>query len=357
MKTGKTIQELATELTSIQANRRDFIAPTRDLFMNPDSILSVGDMGSFEPNNYSHGQVATYSGVPKTYYDKILGENSNLLSQMVNHGFQQEVLKATVKRPANRMVRTVGGKMRAMLSSRYRPLDCIDLLESALPVIMEQGQDIKVKSTELTEARMYLKMVMPKLEGEITKGDPVQYGLVISSSDVGAGSVRIEPLIYRLVCTNGLITESAMRKMHIGRNQAADAGYELLTDATRELSDQAFWAQVQDIIRGSMQPEIFDREVNILREAAGMEIKNDTQKVVELTAKELGIASDGVKQSMVQYLANGADGAGYNKWGLINAVTHAAQADDVDYDTSTDLERSASKILDFSGKTWERIAA
>ena len=50
-----------------------------------------------------------------------------------------------------------------------------------------------------------MKVVNKKLKAEVAVGDAVQAGFVISNSEVGLGSVKIEPLIYRLVCKNGLV--------------------------------------------------------------------------------------------------------------------------------------------------------
>jgi hypothetical protein len=358
MKTGITLDQLASKLTDIQQNKRDYVSPVSDLHMTPEGTLSVADFGQFGLNNHSGGQVATYTGIPKQYFDRITAENSALLAQMVNHGFNQAVLQATLRAPANRMVRTYDGNVRALLSSKYRPLDCIDLLENVAPVILNGDQPVEMKSTELTERRMYLKMVFPRLEGEVKTGDPVQFGLVISSSDVGAGSVRVEPLIYRLVCSNGMITESAIRKFHVGKNQAQDSGYELFSDRTKEVSDQAFWMQVKDVVQNNLRPEIFELELAKIREASGEEIKNyDLKTVIDNTAREVGITNEAVKHSMVEYLAKGADGAGMNKWGLANAFTYAAQAQDVDYEDATELERAGHKVLTLSRSKFEAVAA
>ena len=43
-------------------------------------------------------------------------------------------------------------------------------------------------------------------------GDAVQAGIAISNSEVGQGSLRVEALDYRLVRTNGMIRETAVRK-------------------------------------------------------------------------------------------------------------------------------------------------
>ncbi len=373
MKTGKSLVELAKALEDIKEKSRDLMVPVAHMQMGADATLQVlGEKKAppglavdlegrpagmavptvLYPTDYSMGQIYGYAGVPAAYGKKILAENPSLLAANVNHGFNVK----QAENPAEaRMLRTYDGKVRAMLSSRYRRLDCYDLCQATLPTLLENA--VEVVSSEITDTRMYIKALTPRVQAEIKKGDVVQYGLVISNSDVGAGSVRIEPLIYRLVCLNGMIGETSIRKMHIGRDMAADNVQELLTDATLALTDQAFWAQVNDIVKASMSPEIFERNVARLREAANTPIKNfDIPDVVDMTMRAVGIDGEGAKNSIVAYLANGADGAGLTQWGLINGFTFAAQDEKIGYDRSIELERAGAKVLEIDPRKWSRIA-
>jgi hypothetical protein len=83
------------------------------------------------------------------------------------------------------------------MSSRYRILDSHDMLEAIYPTFIEKG--LKIESSAVTDKSVYsLRLSRQQLKSEIKQGDVVQYGITISTSDVGAGSVRVEPLIYRL---------------------------------------------------------------------------------------------------------------------------------------------------------------
>lgn len=365
MKTGKSIVELANELQRIKDTAKDFIVPVEKLKMvtveengEIDTALSFQNGSVHEPklSNWAHSQMSTFTNVPKAYYDRLKSEAPDLLARNVNHGLDMVRFDAYArKKPASRMIRTVDGKIRGLLSSRYRRLDSFDMAETILPIL--SGNGFQVQSSEITERRLYIKAVTPKLETEVKKGDVVQFGLCVSNSDVGAGSAKIEPLIFRLVCLNGMISSTAIRKMHIGKDQAGDSIQELLSDQTKELSDAAFWAQVRDVVLASMRPEIFEREVDNLREASQQKITNfDLEEVVELSMDRVGVTGKETKKSIISYLANGADGAGLTKWGLANAFTFAAQADHVDYEQSTELERAGSRVIELPRKDWTRIA-
>ena len=358
MKSGKSLVELAQTLQHIKDNAKDYVVPTSSMTMSNEAKVEFvnGKTHAFSPSSYAHGQIASYTNIPKQYYDRILSESPELLAENVNHGLSLAAKKERRDRkPESRLIRTIDGKMRAVLSSSYRRLDSFDLCNEVLPVIAERG--MQVVSSELTDTRLYIKALSPKLTAEVKKGDVVQYGIVISNSDVGAGSVRVEPLIYRLVCANGLISDTAMKKFHVGKNQAEEQIMELLSEDTMNLTDAAFWAQVKDVTLASLRPEIFEREVNKLRLAAEEKILNyDIPQVIELSMKATGTSGESTKDNMIAYLANGADGAGLTRWGLVNAYTFAAQDEKIGYDQSIELERAGARVLNMHQNQWRHIA-
>lgn len=358
MKTGKSLVQLAQELTRINETKRDFVVPTEKLLAEASDeglklTFTNGVKHEFGLTSWAAGQLAGYADIPKQYFDRVSAENPQLMARNVNHGLERA---ATARTLESRLVRTLDGNVRGLLSSRYRILDAHDMLETVFPVIAEKG--MSVVSSEVTERRLFIKALSPNLQAEVKKGDVVQYGLVISTSDVGAGSVRVEPLLYRLVCENGLISSTAIRKFHVGKNQAEEDIRELLSDKTRELTDAAFWAQVRDVVLGSMRPENFEREIDRLRLAANEPIKNfDLPRVVELTMKATGLSGEGKKNSIVAALASGNEGAGLTKWGLINSFTRAAYAEENSYEEAIEIERAAGLILELPKNQWQYISS
>lgn len=363
MKKGVELGDLASQLMHINENKLDLIVPTSQMCMNEggDIFLSGNldgiDNRHFRPSNWVDSQIATYTGIPKSYYDKIRGQDTEVLSTIVNHGFHTAVQNALIaKKQESRMLRTLDGRIRGFLSSRYRRLDSADLLTTVLPILNDNG--FSVVSCELTDRRMYLKVTTDRIQGEVKKGMVVQYGLVISSSDVGCGSVRVEPLMYECVCDNGMICQTAMRKYHVGKDQSSDSIEALLSDETKEMDDEVFWRKTRDIVVGSMSEVNFQRELNLLKEANEVEIENmNLEKVVNLTMKEVGVTGESKKNSILKYLASGADGRGLTKYGLSNAFTYAAHdVEDASYEEATDLERAGGKIIVMPPKIWKAVA-
>ena len=121
----------------------------------------------------------------------MLQEAPDLLCTNVNHWLHQH-------EGNQRLVRTLDGSVRGFLSNSYRSLDHFEFAEAALQELHQVG-DVQVESSAITDTRMYIKAVSRRMEGEIRKGDIVRWGIALSNSEVGAGKLRIDPLLFRLI--------------------------------------------------------------------------------------------------------------------------------------------------------------
>ena len=223
MKQGMTIQQAAAEIMRQSKAKADYLVNTENLHMETcDGIpvlrlLDESGTDRVEPLDIlptAHRQMSAYLNIPWKYYDRMCQENIGLLAQNVNTWLQ--------KGPEHRMIRTIDGRARAFLSNRYRRIDNIDIAQITLP-ILEAMPDAIFESCNLSDDYMYIKVVNPRLTDEVVPGDIVQAGVVISNSETGQGAVCIQPLIYRLVCSNGMtVNEARARRNHIGRVSSAD---------------------------------------------------------------------------------------------------------------------------------------
>ena len=67
-------------------------------------------------------------------------------------------------------------------------------------------------------------------------GDRVQAGVMISNSEVGLGAVTVQPLVYTLACTNGMVVNSlGDRKTHVGRAAKGIEDFGIISDETKRL--------------------------------------------------------------------------------------------------------------------------
>lgn len=350
MKAGKTLQELAMELDRQQAVKKDMIVDMGALSMNPgDTGLALqvtgGSMAAqYGINDIAHRQIGQTLKIPALYYDRMRTEYPELLAQNVNGWFARTP-------DTKRMLRTMDGTARALLSDRYRRIDNFEVASAVLPII--SGMDgASVESCELTESRMYLKVVNPRVTAEVKKGDIVQAGIIISNSEVGMGSVNVSPLVYRLVCSNGMIAQDgAVRKYHVGRANEGGEDFSIYRNETIEADDKAFLMKLEDSVKAAVNQARFAAIVDKMREAteATMEAKVVPQ-VVELASKEYGI-TEAEGKGILGHLIAGGD---LSLYGLANAVTRQAQ-DVESYDRSTELEATGYKIITMAPALWRNL--
>ena len=112
----------------------------------------------------------------------------------------------------------------------------------------------------------YLKVVNHKLEMAVVPGDFVQAGVVISNSEVGLGAVSVQPLVYRLVCSNGMcVNEFGERRAHVGRqSKAVEDSFALYSDETIEAEDKAFMLKLRDTTMAAIEEARFTQIVGKL---------------------------------------------------------------------------------------------
>ncbi len=355
MKTGLTLSQMAAELQRREDQKRDFIADTRQIEVVspategavPTVALDLGGAGRsvFSEGEIFREQAMTHFKVPREYGERIRANHPNLYAETFNTFLRGE--------PARRMVRTLDGTARAFLSDRFRPLDNFDLANAVLPELMS-FPDIRIESSQFTERRFFLKAVFPRVQAEVRKGDVVQIGLSISNSEVGAGSLQVNPLVFRLVCLNGMIAEDyGQRRYHVGKRAAVeDSAYELYTDKTRRLDDAAFFAKVRDTVKGVLTQDVLGKLVQRLRDATEQRIEaTDIPRVVEVTAQRFGYG-EATRSGILRHLIEGGD---LTRYGLMNAVTRQSQ-DEADYGTATRMEADGSRIIELPRDDWRAIA-
>lgn len=349
MKMGRSLQELAIELDRQSRTKRDLIVDTGAIHMDTSgslgTSLDVGAAGRFSINEIAHRQIGQHLKIPATYYDRMRTEVPELLARNVNGWFAHTP-------DTRRMLRTLDGTARAFLSDRYRRIDNYEVAQTVLPIIGKMN-GATVESCELTDSRLYIKVVDPRVTAEVVKGDIVQAGVIITNSEVGMGSVNVSPLIFRLVCSNGMIAQDAgIRKYHVGRlNESGGDNYDIFRDETIEADDRAFLMKLEDTVRAAVDQAQLSRLVDKLRETIGAKIAAATvPKVVELTTKEFGLTQN-EGQGVLGHLIAGGD---LSLYGLANAVTRHAQ-DVESYDRSTELEATGYKIITMSPALWSRL--
>lgn len=345
MKMGMNMPDLAAKVSEQAKSKRDYAMDTRKLVMTERGKLQFSLPDRQVELNVTPlclEQIGNRVGIPTKYLDRMSCEAPGLLAQNVNHWFQSK--------PEVRMLRTLQNgvqEARAFLSKKYRPLDNYDLMGAVLPKLAAAG--CRIDSAQLTDTRLYLQCVMPSLFLDIkeaNRGDTLFAGVTISNSEVGNGSLRVEPLIWKLACKNGLILPTSLKKHHVGKTgdggiESGDA-YEVFSDETRQLDDRAFWAKVNDVVAAALDTAKFAQNVKLLQETTTVDI-GKPQDAIEIVAERCKLA-DKEKDNVLEHLIRGGD---LSVWGLTNAVTRAAEDSD-SYDRAVELQRIGYDVVELA---------
>lgn len=370
MKSGRSLIELAKEVERRANAKADFVAKNSALSMSVENVecdkeferllrLNVAT-DKFSINELAHDQIGGYCEIPSKYYERCRTQDPDLLVHNVNTWIAR---KATDKR----MVRTLDGTARAFLSDKFRPMENEDLAAAILPILLDTGK-YDIMSCEVTDRKLYLKVVGKELSRELAKtgnylGDGnhkivrVAYPAVtISNSEVGYGALAIQVGLYDSGCSNlATFSERSMRKYHVGARHdlMPEDLVSMLSDDTRKKTDAALWGQVRDVVNSGFDKDRFHSLVDQVEGAQADRIDReaDVVKVVKASGIRLGI-TEGEQKGVLQALIEGGD---LTRFGLYNAVTCYA-ADVESYDRATELERIGAAVIELPKNDWAAIA-
>lgn len=383
MRTELTMQALVKTLKAQHENKRDFIVNTTTAKMAVFPVeFESGDYGlsfkgesrkgkvkreeHFTLNRYALGQIAAHTKVPMQMIDLLAKGTVReriALGNVLSVRLQENEAKRMIRTMQNEPTKTSNpdAYCRAFLSDKYRVIDNWDLAQEAVMPTLAKLKDLKIESLAVTDERLYIKALVDDGGYDIGTGkvnDIVKAGIVISNSEVGAGSFAVEPLVFYLRCTNGMISrEYGMRKNHVGRtHEAGDfASYEMFSDETRALDDAAFFSKVRDTIRGTVgDEEMFMKIVQKFSDSRDDRIAGQPQAAVTELAKRFTL-NENETQGIMAHLIEGGD---LSRFGMVNAVTAYARDDkrEMSYDRATQFEKMGGEIITLGESEWKIIA-
>ena len=278
-------------------------------------ILRLPGEELFSITKPCHTQIAEKLEIPLKYYHKMEESAPELLTENVNTWLR--------KNEKEFFIRGLGNSVRAFLSDRYRVIDHLDVLLCALNEL--QAHDAEIEGCYLSEIEMNIKVKSQKLKDFVRhKDDLIMGGIFITNSETGHKALRVEPRMFRVKCSNGMIVEELVtREIHIGNGDG--------------IADEIVYLSLRRSIR-----ELFSRFgeiVLLLRESTEAKIRNP-QKVIQNVVEQYKL-SEAQKANIL--MAFGAEPE-YDKYGIANALTLAAQKEET-WEKSVEMERIGGRLI------------
>ncbi|MBP9727491.1 MAG: hypothetical protein KBD83_08540 [Gammaproteobacteria bacterium] len=228
----------------------------------------------FHLTQHSARQAAEKLGIPAQYLIALASQENfkGLAAHILNEHMQYA--------PREKMlVRVVGDQVRGILSDKYKRLNSFDLASAFINSAI--GEGAVMIDGYCDDTRFGLEVVLPDLiEINSTKNGLIKVaaGCRFMNSDYGDGALTISPYLMNAVCTNGMIRENALRKVHVGSRIADDVTF---SDRTMKLETEYFQSIIVDTV-----PQVFGLD----------KIKEGLQKVY--VASETLVEIDGVFQRL-----------------------------------------------------------
>ena len=181
--------ELEGLLVEREAGFRDLVVGAEEVRFEPQEGRMVVGGERMGLQAQALDQVAARLRVPANYLRRCPPE---LVARNLNHWLEREDGKV--------LVRVDGDEVRAVLSERYRPVSHVEVVREILRVC---GEEVPVR-WELDATRLALQVIQPKAERTLLGG------ISGENSETGHCTVSLSALIYRVICTNGLILAGGM---------------------------------------------------------------------------------------------------------------------------------------------------
>jgi len=346
----RNINEALQTLQQIEKESRDFIAPANQLAMmihSPDEKeytpkLYISENEQMPLNQWAHNQLASKLDIPQKYYDRMRTEKPYLLQENVNTWLHE-------KDTGRLLVRTVSGKVRAILSDRYKNVPNSGTTLAALATLNQikesQGVTFTVRECALSETTMYMKITadtqhLMKPEyvhptNPALNGDPMFPGIVIRNSEVGASRFRVDVFAWRLVCSNGAILTSGISKVHLGRKIGTEGEIDF-SKRTEDLDTMTVMSGMNDIIKQVFEPQRMQELIERVRAGQNVEV-TEPVKAVENICGQWKLSDHMKDEILAQFQER-------TQFGVANAITCVAK-DQENIEDQIKLEEIGGEIL------------
>jgi hypothetical protein len=351
---GLRLPEVTERLRADDAGKWDLVARRDELSLEEGRLTVPSPSGgrSLGLSAWASGQLCSRLGIPVSYFKKCPPElqdgNVNYWLQNPSAGAAQpdeaedgssgadacgtnacgtdawsdggrprcrraEVQAPVSAQPERWRLRAKDDTLRAVVSDRYSALDNAVLWEQLRNQV---PPGYRVDWFGLSDEGLHLRLVDPERCREVLPGDDLSIGIHVANSEVGGRALSVEAVVFRLVCTNGLIRrvggKSLLRQRHIHisalRLEAA------LAEATHRALEEA---------EGFLH----------LLQAATLTPIGDVGAAIEQLGSRWAL-SQGTQDAVQAALLREVPSQQETLYGLINAFTYTAQKlpDEARYD-------------------------
>lgn len=318
------LADLLNEAESFQSRCTDITSPidSSKIRAKLEEFKPKFYYGGAEFSDYAFSQFCTKIGVPTIYMRNCVKEGFDTLAE-VNLISWAEKFKSPL---VFRQYQDFKGKYttRGVLSLRFSRYDLDEILTDVSETVPNFDERYQIKGWFFNPERFHMRWV--DREKLPIPGEDLYMGMSLDSSDVGRSNLRLSFMIYKQVCTNGLIVPKQIiqgySKKHIGISE--EAFREVLKYNLTQMENSAviLTDTVTNAQEDFLDKDLLDKDKLTKYLSRHQITEKASEKVYDLLERE-------------EYEPT--------KWGLINSITQVAQ--DYTLEQRLQMEQTAGFLM------------
>lgn len=290
---NEQFEQLVMKANAIQEKCSDRLVNVSDIRMDNDLRLAGSPLSPL-----AEGHLCGKLQVPSRYWSRLVNAGQKeLAAENINVWLEGDKRKF--------LLREYNGRIRGVLSGSYSVYDAPEILKTVAEVF--NPSEFKLKGSFINEERLHLRLCETKMMS--IDGEDLFAGITLDSSDVGRAGLSVKFLVWKQVCTNGLVIAKSsaqmFRQKHIGLNhEDFAAGLQEGLEKFYELKDE-ITASIEETAKVELGGGTAEADDDLIED-----IQKTTGLSEESSYEVLNLVDKNYKR---------------NRWGLINGITEIAQ--------------------------------
>jgi len=328
----KTWESVVKQVQKFEENKEDVVQNTNHLVMDYGNGKMAGGDNTSKINlgdltDWSQTQLYSLLGMPGRYFKKLYeNKDFTLVADHVNHHLNGQGSRDLFIR--TRKFDEQSAYIRGVLSDRYTVFDNIDLIEILDKIFGNTDKDYNIEYFLMDETVFHLRLTFPDLTADVGQNiegeqDLITAGVHISNSEVGKRRVMVEPMAFRLICSNGLM----------GWTSSGDVGFK---QRHIWLNKDEMYNRVAEGVGSALKAS--SGVIDLVKMARSKPVENPLNVIDEIIKDNNFTKQDGelVRSAFLMEPEN-------TVYGLSNAFTRAAK--DMVGDKMVEFENLGGKVL------------
>ena len=321
------LDKVEERLSSYEEGHEDVLIRASELLYHDDGTIEY-DGTKFNLTDWSYGQLAKALEIPTAYLRRSAAEGigkmqvDRWLAQQGDREFRLRLAWESTTDPRT----GAAGRVRALLSKGANTLSNVDLFRTMREFVREFDMQTVLANALPDDSPFHFRVLFPEVMAVGASGgrpDVHQVGFHVVNSEIGQRSLRGDFVVFRQVCTNGMIAlvekEPVLQVRHMG---SSVGGMTVKVRTALEV----------------VQARATDTYERLLA-AKNAKINNPERRIeaVLMEAKMSAAVIERVQQAFrLEPIPS--------RFGVMQAVTRAAQG--VGVETRVELEALAGRLLD-----------